>query len=174
MICIDRLFKQAIRQAIVHHANEPVRSVDEAIAHMTVERRSNYMTVAKDMLRINNRLLESEEYSPIDVNTFMEGLHYMGRFRFMNKVKTGLAAPFQLWSWMRGNSSGIATHFLWKIPPKNHIQARADGERKSAAIIGNFFLICEFIAALLRIRCIRLNSAGGFVDTSVDAALLNI
>ena len=67
------------------------------------------MTISKDMMRINNRLLESEEYSPIDVNIFMEGLDNMGRFRFVNKVKTGLAAPLQLWSWMRGNSSGIKT-----------------------------------------------------------------
>ncbi len=75
-----RLFKQAIRQETVHHATEHVRSVDEAIAHDTAERRSNYMTVSKVILRINNRLLESEEYNPIDVNLFMEGLDTMGRF----------------------------------------------------------------------------------------------
>ncbi len=109
VICI-RLFKQAIRQANVHHAQEHVRGVNDAIAHETIERRSNYMIVPKDMLRINNRLLESEEYSLIDVNLFMEGLDTMGRFRFINKVRSGLAVPFQLWSWMLGNSSGIATH----------------------------------------------------------------
>jgi hypothetical protein len=138
VICI-RLFKQNTRQAHAHVAAEPVRNVDEAVAHVTVERRSNYMTVPKDMLRINNRLLESEEYKPIDVNLFMEGLDTMGKYRFICKVKAGLAVPFQLWSWMVGNSSGIATHFIWKIPSQNHLQARADGQRKSAAIIGNSF-----------------------------------
>ena len=133
------MFNQLIRQTDVHRAPEPVRSVEEAVAHVTVERRSNYMTVPKDMLPLNNRLLGSEDYQPIDVNLFMEGLDTMGRYRFISKVKSGLAAPFQIWSWMIGNSSGIATHFLWKIPPKNHLQARAGGQRKSAAIIGKLF-----------------------------------
>jgi hypothetical protein len=97
-----------------------VRIVDEAVAHVKVERRSNYMTDPKDMVRINSHLLESEEYSPIDVNLFMEGLDTMGRYRFICKVKAGLAVPFQVWSWMACNNSGIATHCIWKIPPKNH------------------------------------------------------
>jgi hypothetical protein len=57
-----------MRQTHAHHATEPVRNVNEAVGHVTVERRSNYMTVPKDMLRINNRLLESEEYNPMDAN----------------------------------------------------------------------------------------------------------
>ncbi len=75
-----------------------MRSVDEAVAHVTVERRSNYMTVPKDMLLINNRFLKSDEYNPIDVNLFMEGLDNMGRYIFIYKVKSGLAVSFQLWS----------------------------------------------------------------------------
>jgi len=128
-----------MRQTHAHHATEPVRNVNEVVGHVTAERRSNYMTVPKDMFRINNRLLESEDYSPIDVNLFMEGLDTMGRYRFICKVKAGLAVPLQLWSWMVGNNSGIATHFIWKIPTKNHQQAREDGQRKSVAIIGKFF-----------------------------------
>jgi hypothetical protein len=56
------------------------------------------MSVAKDMTTLNNRLLDSEEKSPIDVNIYMDGLSTMGRCKFINKLKTGLATPFQLWS----------------------------------------------------------------------------
>ena len=55
-------------------------------------------------------------------------------------VKGGLSTPFQLWSWMKENGSGVSTHFIWKIPPKNNHQARVDGERQTAVILGELAL----------------------------------
>jgi hypothetical protein len=75
-----------------------MRGVVEAVRHVRVERRSNYLTIPKDMLRISSHLLESEDYNHIDVNVFMEKLDTMGRYRFINEVKAGLTAPLQLWS----------------------------------------------------------------------------
>ena len=99
------------------------------------------MTVTKDMMPLNNRLLDSDEYSPIDVNTYMDGLSTMGRCTFINKLKTGLATPFQLWSWIKGNNSGVAFHFIWKIPQKTQPQASTDGDVNSATIVGEGLLI---------------------------------
>ncbi len=90
----SRLFKQEIRQTEIHIATDPVRSVAEDFAYTTIERNSNYLSVPKDMLPLNNRLLESEEYTAIDVNNFMEGFHTMGRYKYMNNVKAGLASFF--------------------------------------------------------------------------------
>ena len=42
---------------------------------------------------------------------------------------------------MKGNNSGVASHFIWKIPQKTQPQARADGDVKSAAIVGEGLLI---------------------------------
>ncbi len=110
-ICV-RLFKQAIRQPDVHPSTESTRQVSEVVAYEIVERRSDYINIPKDMQALNNHLIEIEEYNVIDVILFMEGLHTMGRYRFTNKLKLGLAVPFKLWSWMKGNNAGIATHFV--------------------------------------------------------------
>jgi len=68
-----------VRQPGYHISTEHVRSVSNAVQFNFIERRSNYMTVAKDMMTLNNRLLDSDEYSPIDVITYMDGLSIMGR-----------------------------------------------------------------------------------------------
>ncbi len=49
---------------------------------MTVERLSNYLKVHKIVNRLNNRLLDTVEYIPIDVNIHMDGLDTMGRYLF--------------------------------------------------------------------------------------------
>ncbi len=134
------MFNQLIRQTDIHQASEPIRSVSNAVVHETVERAKNYLAVAKDMIPLNNRLLAAEEYDAIDVNQFMEGLDSMARYRFTSKLKAGLSTPFHIWSWKRGNNAGISTHFIWKIPSKNYPQARADGESKVAAIVGDLTL----------------------------------
>jgi hypothetical protein len=53
------------------------------------------MIVAKDMMTLNDRLLDSDEYSPIDVNTYMDGLSTMERCKCINKLKTALSIPFK-------------------------------------------------------------------------------
>ena len=60
----------------------------------------------------------------------------MARYMFLQKVKAGLLVAFQLWSWKMGGSSGVSTHFVWKIPPKVNQVLRQQGECKAAAIIG--------------------------------------
>jgi len=135
-LAYSKLFKQAIRQTEIHIATEPVRSVDADFAYKTMDRKSNYLPVPKDMLPLNNRLLDLEEYTAIDFNSFMEGLDTMGRYKYMNKVKAGLATPFHVWGWMDDNIVGVAMHFIWKIPAKNNQQDRADGLSKPAAIVG--------------------------------------
>jgi hypothetical protein len=79
--------------------------------------------------------MASETYAPIDVNEYMEMLQPRARYRFMDKVKGGLHAPFKLWSWKKNGSSGISTHFLWKIPSKQHHELRQQGKSKAATII---------------------------------------
>ena len=96
-LAYSKLFKQANRQTDIHIAIEPVRPVDEVVAYKMIERKFNYLSVPKDMLPLNIRLLESEEYTAINVNTFMKGFDTMGRYKYMNKAKAGLATPFQLW-----------------------------------------------------------------------------
>ncbi len=93
-LAYSRLLKQAIRQTEIHNATEPVRSVDGVVDYTMIDRNFNYLWVPKDMLTLNNRLLQSEENTAIEVNTFMDGLDTMGRFRYMNKVKARLATPF--------------------------------------------------------------------------------
>ncbi len=66
----------------------------------------------------------------------MEGLNSQAGYRFMGKVKACLLAPFELWSWKIGASSGVSTHFVCKIPPKDNQLLRQQGECKAAAIIG--------------------------------------
>ena len=133
----NRLYKQSNRQPAIHHADAPVRDAAKASAFVTVERSLRILKIPKDMLPLNRDLIASEEYTPIDLNEYMDGLDTMGRYRFLNKVKSGLGTPFQLWSWMKGGSSaGVSTHFLWKIPPKNQHKERAAGESKAAGIIG--------------------------------------
>ena len=131
-----RLFQQLARQTSVHQAVEPMRTASEAIACKTIEKHPTSLTCPKDMRALNSRLLASDNYVPIDVNSFMEGLQPHARYRFMDKVKLGLSAPFQLWSWKEGGSSYISTHFMWKIPPKHNHTLRQEGESKAAAIIG--------------------------------------
>jgi len=41
---------------------------------------------------------------------------------------------------MKGNGSGVSTHFIWKIPPKCNHQARVDGGRQTAVILGELAL----------------------------------
>jgi hypothetical protein len=72
---------QGIRQAAIHLSVEPVRDVSKAVSYLSVERLSNYLKVPKTACRLNNRLLDSVEYIPIDVNLYMDGLDKMGRCR---------------------------------------------------------------------------------------------
>ena len=133
----NRLYKAKIRQPSIHHAEEPMRNAENAVAYVTVERSSAVLEIPKDMRPLCNALIVAERYTPIDVNEYMEGLDTMARYRFMQKVKSGLSAPCQLWSWMKGtSSSGVSTHYLWKIPPKSNLVERAAGEQKTAVIIG--------------------------------------
>ena len=60
----------------------------------------------------------------------------MARYMFLETVKASLLVPFQLWSWKIGGSSGVSTHFEWKIPPKGNQVLRQQGECKAVAIIG--------------------------------------
>ncbi len=63
----------------------------------------------------------------------MVGLDTQVRQRFVDKLKLGLSASFQLWIWKDGGSSYVSTHFLSKIPPThNHILRQ---ERDSKAIV---------------------------------------
>jgi len=103
----SRLFKQLNRQVEAHRSDEPVRSSSDAINYKTVERPLSSLTVPSEVRNLNSKLLVSKTYVPIDVNEFMEGLQGMGRYRFMKKVKACLSAPFQLWSWKKGGSSGV-------------------------------------------------------------------
>ena len=41
---------------------------------------------------------------------------------------------------MKGNGCGVSTHYIWKIPPKTNHQARVDGERQTAVILGELAL----------------------------------
>jgi hypothetical protein len=159
----NRLYNQSIRQRENNNATEPARDTNEAVAYMTIERKSNYLKIPKDMASLNNRLLNTEEYCVIDVNTYMDGLDTTARYRFINKVKVGLAVPFQIWSCMKGNNCGVATHHILKIPPKTQHQARADGETKSADIVGEMplfmiplILTCVFSVATSSIFCFRV------------------
>ena len=102
----------------MHKSSQLVRDTSKVIAYKTVEKHKNCLLIAKDMRSLNYKLLASDTYAPIDVNEFTERLQTHARYRFMDKVKGGLHAPFQLWSWKKGGSSGISTHFLSKIPPK--------------------------------------------------------
>ena len=124
------MFNQLIRQTNIHQATEFLPSVSDAVVHETVERVKNYLAVPKDMIPLNNRLLESNEYEAIDVNQTMEGLDSMAKCRFTTKLRAGLSTLFHIWNWKLGNNAGISTHFIWKIPSKNYPQARADGESK--------------------------------------------
>ncbi len=72
LVHIYRLFHQSVRKSTYHISTELVRSVNNAVQFNIIERRSNYLTVAKDMMTLNNRLLDSEEYSPIDISTYMD------------------------------------------------------------------------------------------------------
>jgi hypothetical protein len=98
-----------------------VRSFSNAINYKNVERPLSSLTVPIELRNLNSKFLASETYAPIDINEFMEGLQGMGRYRFMEKLKAGLSAPFQLRSLKKGGSSSVSTHFMWRIPPKaNH------------------------------------------------------
>ncbi len=69
-------------------------------------------------------------------------------YRFINKVKVKvkarLSTPFQFYYWMKGNCFGVSTHFIWKIPPRANHQAKVDGERHTAIIIGELALEQDF------------------------------
>ncbi len=95
------------------------------------------MIVAKDLRTLNYRLIASHEHAPIGINEliYMEGVDSKARNMFMDKVKVGLLAPFQLWSWKIGGSSGVSTHFLWKIPPKGNVMPKQEGESKADVIV---------------------------------------
>ena len=140
-ISVDRYFSILFNQllfnhSLVHKSNAPVRTPSEAITCKTVERHPSSLTVAKDLRPLNFRLIASHEYVPIHVNEYMEGLDSKAKCMLMDKVKVGLLAPFQLWSWKIGDSSGGSAHFLWKIPPKGNVVLRQEGESKAVVIIG--------------------------------------
>ena len=102
----------------MHQSDEPLRTTNEAINCKTIEMHPTSLAVSKDMRPLNSHLIASDDYDPIDVNEFMEGLHSMARYKFLEKVKACLLVPFQLWSWKISGSSGVSTHFVWKIIPK--------------------------------------------------------
>ncbi len=113
-----------------------MRVASEAVVCKTIEKHPTSLSCPRDMRTLNSRLLASDNYVPIDVNEFMVGLDTtQARYRFMDKLKLGLSAPFQLWSWKEGGSSYVSTHFLWKIPPKHNHILRQEGERKAAAVV---------------------------------------
>ena len=113
-----------------------MRSASYAVNYKKVERLLNTLTVPIEVRGWTSLLLASDTYVPFDVNIFMEGLRAMSRHMFMEKVKGGLSTPFQLWSWKKGGSSGVSTHFLWRIPSKANHTLRAEGEAKTAVIVG--------------------------------------
>ena len=82
------------------------------VNYKTVERPLNTLTFPKEVRGFYSLLLASDTYDPIDVNILMEGFQAMDRHMFMDKVKGGLSAPFQLWSWKKGGSSGVSTYLL--------------------------------------------------------------
>ncbi len=98
------------------------------------------MKVSKDIQPLNNRLLETNVYIPIDVNVYIKGLDNMGMRMFKQKFKAGLANAIQHWTLKKGNNFGLATHFIQKILPKKHLEARAKEERRFAVILGDLTL----------------------------------
>ena len=82
------------------------------VAYKTVEKHPTSLTIPEDLRPLNSMMLTSDDYTPIDVNEFMDGLRDMASYRFMDKVKNGLSTPFQLWSRKMGGSAGISSHFI--------------------------------------------------------------
>jgi len=107
-----RLFKQALRQPTDYKVVEPVRDAGVDVAYKTVEKHPTSLTIPEDLRPLNSMMLTSDDYTPIDVNEFMDGLRDMASYRFMDKVKNGLSTPFQLWSRKMGGSAGISSHFI--------------------------------------------------------------
>ena len=61
----------------MHLSMEPVRLVRETVSYIIVERLSNYLKVPKAASNLSNRLLDSVENIPINVNMYMDGLDTM-------------------------------------------------------------------------------------------------